>query len=163
VLYQKEDMMRKTKSITIIAALIILGALLVVGCTQRAHRRFHDSATEYISKTLELNEAQNVKLKDVVMEVNSKGRELCLSKRTIDAEVGKQIKSDTFDAEALKAVIGVELEKINRTTEEMVEQFAEFHTTLVHEQKERLRELIDKLYTRSHRRSQDGFCERIAG
>lgn len=152
--------MIETKPIIVVAVLVALGVILLWGCGERARQRYHHDAVKRITRDLQLNESQKAMLTGLETGINSKRKELCMGKRTIKTETEKQIRGETFDPRALKDVVGTELKKINIVFDILIDQYAEFHSTLTPEQKDKLREIIAELHRKSHGRSHVDFCER---
>ena len=115
----------------------------------------------HITKTLNLDESQQSKLKEVEQQIQDKGRELCSSKGIIEAAMKKQVQSDAFDAEALNTLIGTEFDKVESTMSSIVEQVADFHSTLDPDQKEKLRDLIGDWGGKRHGRHHSDFYREI--
>jgi len=153
--------MSKSKTITILASVIIISTLMFTGWQDRIHSSVHHDAVEHITKTLDLNTSQQLKLKNVEQQMQDKGRELCSGKGVIEAAMKRQVQSDTFDAEALNTIIGAEFERVESTMSSILAQVADFHSTLDSEQKEKLRELISDWGGKSHSRHHSDFCREI--
>jgi Spy/CpxP family protein refolding chaperone len=153
--------MSKSKTTTILASVIIISALMFAGCQDRIRTSVHHDAVKHITKTLDLNESQQSKLKEVEQKMQDKGRELCSSKGAIEAAMKKQIQSDTFDAEALNTLIGTEFDKVESTMSSIVAQVADFHSTLNPDQKEKLLKLISDWSGMRHGRHHSNFCREI--
>jgi hypothetical protein len=153
--------MNKSKTITILASVIIISALMFAGCQDRIRTSVHHDAVKHITKTLALDESQQSTLKEVEQQMQDKGRELCSSKSVIEAEMKKQVQSDTFDAEALNILIGTEFDKVESTMSNIVAQIADLHSTLNSDQKEKLRDLIGDRGDKRHGRHRSNFCSEI--
>jgi hypothetical protein len=122
--------MSRSKTIAILASVIVISALMFSGCQNRMHKSEHHDAAMQITKTLGLDESQQSKLKEVEQQIQDKGRELCSSKSVIEAGMKKQVQSDTFDAEALNTLIGTEFDRVESTMSSIIAQVADFHSTL---------------------------------
>ena len=153
--------MRKSKTITILASVIIISALMFAGCRDRIRRSVHHDAVKHITKALALDESQQSKLKEVEHQMQDEGRELCSSKGVIAAEMKKQVQSETFDTEALNVLIGAEFDKVESTMSNILAQVADFHLTLYSNQKEKLRDLIGDWSDKRHGRHRSNFCSEI--
>ncbi len=153
--------MSKSKTITILASAIIISTLVFTGWQDRIHSSVHHEAVKRITKTLDLNTSQQLKLKNVEQQMKDKGRELCSGKGVIESAMERQIQSDTFDEETLNKQIGTELDRVESTMSSLLSQVADFHSTLDSEQKEKLRELIGDWGGKSHRKHHSNFCREI--
>ena len=153
--------MSRSKTITILASVIVISALMIAGCQYRMHKSGHHDAAMHITKTLALDESQQSKLKEVELQIQDKGRELCSSKGVIEDAMKKQVQSDAFDAEALNTLIGTEFVRVKSTMSSIVVQVADFHSTLDPDQKEKLRELIGDWGGKGHGRHHSNFCREI--
>ena len=153
--------MNKSKTITVLASVIIISALMFAGCQDRIRTSVHHDAAKHITKTLALDESQQSTLKEVEQQMQDKGRELCSSQSVIEAEMKKQVQSDTFDAEALNILIGTEFDKVESTMSNIVAQIADLHSTLNSDQKEKLRDLIGDRGDKRHGRYRSNFCSEI--
>jgi PBP1b-binding outer membrane lipoprotein LpoB len=152
--------MSKSKTITILAA-IIISALMFTGCQDRIRTSVHHDAVKHITKTLDLNVSQQLKLQTVEQQMQDKGRELCSSRDVIEAAMERQVNSDTFDAEALNTLIGTEFDRVESTMSSILAQVADFHSTLDSGQKEKLRELIGDWGGKRHGKHHSDFCGEI--
>jgi hypothetical protein len=153
--------MSKPKTITIVASAIIISALVFTGCQNRRHASVHHDAVKHITKTLELNVNQQLKLQAFEQQIQDKGHELCSSKDVIETAMKEQVQSDKFDAEALNKLIGTEFDRVESTVSSIVTEVADFHSTLDSKQKEKLWELISDWGGKRHRRHHSDFCEQI--
>jgi hypothetical protein len=67
-LSERRFKMRKSKTLTIMASVIIMSALMFAGCRDRMRSSVHHDAVMHITKTLSLDESQQSKLKEVVQQ-----------------------------------------------------------------------------------------------
>ena len=153
--------MSKSKNITILASIIVISVFMVAGCYDRIRTSAHHDSVKHITKTLALDASQQSKLKEVEQHMQNKGREPCSSKGLIETAMKKQVQSDTFDAEALNTLIGTEFDRVESTMSSIVADFAEFHSTLDSDQKEKLRELIGDWGGKRHGKHHSNFCREI--
>jgi Spy/CpxP family protein refolding chaperone len=160
-LSKRRNNMSKSKTITILASVIVISALMIAGCHDRMRTSVHHDAVKHITKTLALDASQQSKLKEVEQYMQGKGRELCSSKDVIEAAMKKQVQSDTFDAEALNILMGIEFDSVESTMSSIVAQVADFHSTLDSDQKEKLRELIGDWGGKRHERHHSNFCREV--
>jgi Spy/CpxP family protein refolding chaperone len=153
--------MSKSKNITILASIIVISVLMIAGCQDRMHKSGHHDVSKHITKTLNLDESQQSRLKEIELQIQDKRRKLCSSKGVIEAEMRKQVQSDTFDAEVLNTLIGTEFDRVESTMSSIVAEVADFHSTLDSDQKEKLRDLIDDWGGKRHGRHHSNFCREI--
>jgi len=151
--------MKRSKVVTI----VILLALLVVGCTRRAEQWRHGSAVKHIAQALGLDEDQEARLKEVENRILWESRALCLSKSLIEEVVKKQIRSEAFNTDEVKKVVTTEMAKSNVIMGRIIDHFAEFHGTLSSAQKVVLSEHIDKWSKGRHRGRHGDWCKGVTG
>ena len=114
---------------------IILGLLVVVtipltiaGCRNKemSLRR----AAEFATNRLRLSDEQSHKIPAIAEDLFAKKESLQEIRQTINDEILSQMKSETTDAEKLKAVLTGSFEQLRAKLPKFTNSFAKFHATL---------------------------------
>ena len=114
---------------------IILGLLFVVtipltlaGCRNKetSPRR----ATELATDRLGLSDEQSQKIAPIAEDLFAEKESLQEIRQTINDEILSQMKSETADAEKLKAVLTGSFEQLRAKLPKFTNSFAKFHATL---------------------------------
>jgi len=132
--------------------IIIASILFVFSCGRRYHHRGHWMSTEKkaewfvnrISKELDLHENQKTKLEQIKDELLAKKLEFKGTKAEIQDEIMSQIRNDSVDQEQLNEFFEDNETKLKDMRSFLVAKFAEFHSILTPEQKDKLAEKLEK-------------------
>jgi Spy/CpxP family protein refolding chaperone len=143
-------------------AIITVGTLLVGGVAACAHRIHHATpeergewVVEKISKKLELNEAQKIKLVDLKDEVLAVRKSMRSDREQNRAEVLAMLKQPTMDRQKVNSMVQQKIDQASKHTPEVVDAIANFYDSLDDEQRAELAEHIeDKLEHYDHHRRQ---------
>jgi hypothetical protein len=156
---ERRAVLKSSKVVTV----IVLIALLAVGCTRWTEQWIQDSAVKHIAKALDLDDNQKTRLEEVENQILQESRELCLSKDVIEDAVKKQIQSEAFNDEELKQVLTTEMTRSDSVMRNIVDRFSEFHATLNSEQRIKLSGLIYKWSKNGHRGRHSDWCKGVRG
>ena len=119
------------------------------GCSHHRHGNHRDGQhlekmanhmVKKLTKKLDLNEEQKANLENIKVEVLAKADELKLkgSMTTIHEEFSSQLRQDSIDQEKLNSMLSGKEANMKVMRELLVAKFADFHTTLNADQKEKL-------------------------
>ena len=143
---------------------IILGLLVVftnpltiAGCRNKemSLRR----ASEFATNRLGLSDEQSHKISAIAEDLFAKTESLQEIRQTINDEILSQMKSETADAEKLKAVLTGSFDQLRAKLPKFTNSFAKFHATLTQEQ---WAEIVEKMDIH-RKRAEKGGCGRHLG
>ena len=147
-------MLKKKK--TLFGLLVAVLTLGMVG-THCGHSRWHSwndekrpaemaqKIADHISDRLDLDDAQELKTRDLVLDVLKSGKEMRTHRAEMLAELEKQFRSDSFDAKSLNSLSEKSEQDFQNFRTTLIQRMAEFHGILNQEQKEEAAELIARI------------------
>lgn len=141
--------------LVLVAILLFVSALIMGGCSHRRYGhhwggKYSEKKAEHIvkklSRKLDLDEEQKANLEKIKDEILAKADELKLkgSMSAIHDEFTSQLRQDTIDQEKINSMLAGKEANMKEMREFLVAKFAEFHSTLTAEQKEKLAEWNEK-------------------
>ena len=136
--------MKKKHLFTAITIGLIIGMTVFVGCKPNGHGRRHAFALDYISETLDLTDAQKVKLAEIQKEVKAKVEGLHKEKQAMHATLKEQIAADQMDEKIIKSIVAQHREKMTQVIDLVVDRLLTFHKELTPDQKTKLIKKIEK-------------------
>lgn len=155
--------MKNVKKISKLLILMALLAVVIVGCTNRTHQWGHKNATVHIARALELNDTQSQELEVLMNEIKQSRLELCAIKRDMEARLKKELVNDELNVEVINSMVAEEFNKAEVAVTSIMMQVANFHSTLNDEQKEKVREHLNKGEKKWHSRHRRNICDEVRG
>ncbi|MBN8707610.1 MAG: Spy/CpxP family protein refolding chaperone [Bacteroidetes bacterium] len=128
-------------------AVAIIGSSMAFGCSHRSCNNDDraDRITKKVSSELDLTKDQEVKLKAIVLNVQTSLPDMDSTKKEMWSEFYGQVKSDKIDQEKLNAILNQNRDKMSLAIPKVTAGFAEFYAILTPEQKTELKEKMDKI------------------
>jgi Spy/CpxP family protein refolding chaperone len=136
----------------VVVVLLIAGVAAFSGCRRHSHAHKAEFMVDYISETLDLNEAQKEQLDRIKDEVLVKAGQMHVDRESMREELMTQLRSDEVDKAVVKEMIAQHRARMDEIIELLVDRLAEFHKTLTPEQKDKLVAKIET-FKRWHGRS----------
>jgi Spy/CpxP family protein refolding chaperone len=134
---------------SIIILLILTGSLIIAGCGRhRFHRASPEKKAEWvvkkITKELDLDEQQQTKLNQIKTELLDKHKDFKGMHGELFSELRDQISSSQIDQDKLNTLFMEKEDQFREMHTFAISKFAEFHSMLTPEQRNKLVEHMDK-------------------
>ena len=130
-------MLKKGLTIALIGV-FISGALIFTGCRSHSHEGKAEFMIDYIAETLDLTDEQRVQLDGIKDEFIAKAKEMHDQKEVMHDAFMAELRKEEIDQQRLKELISQKRAQMDEMIDLAVVRLAEFHKTLLPEQREKL-------------------------
>jgi hypothetical protein len=130
----------RTFSLTALAVVALTG---LSGCKMSVEDRA-SYATKYLSRKLELNEAQKAEVEVLAKQAVEDFKGMKPDRKELADEVEKQMVADKADVTQIKKLMASQQAKRQMLTDKWITKIAEFHAKLNPEQKQEAAKLLKK-------------------
>jgi periplasmic protein CpxP/Spy len=130
--------MLKKYAAGICVPILLICITFLGGCHRPSPEGVVDRITEKLKSKLDLNAAQQEQLEGIKQELKNKMAEMKKNHASKKEEFLSLLLSDTIDQAKLKTMVSERRARMDEFSSVMIDKLVKFHSTLSHEQKERL-------------------------
>jgi Spy/CpxP family protein refolding chaperone len=127
-----------------LVGIAVLGLLAFTGCRKHASGMHGEMAIDYLTESLDLDEAQQDQLQRYRNEIMQQAMQMRSGKKQIMDELAVQVKSEVVDRQKLKDAVAQHRVQMVSMIDLVINRLADFHSTLSPEQKEKLVTKLEK-------------------
>ena len=127
-----------------LVGITVLGLLAFTGCRKHASGLHGELAIDYLTESIDLDEAQQAQLESYRNEIMQQARQMHTGKKQIFEELVLQVKSEAIDRQKLKDAVAQQRVQMVDMIDLVINRLADFHSTLTPEQKEKLVAKLEK-------------------